>query len=98
MAKFIIRVESADEQLNERYSNGIECDGFCILTEEGNGKVCEAVESMSIDGIGRMIAESKHMIKAAVLGVAHKKLMELYKEEKTRNSFASMLGALKGEE
>lgn len=58
MAKYRIRVESIDgeEELDERYVNGIECDGFAILGDrDGNGRAVSAIHKMSVMTLAAMM-------------------------------------------
>lgn len=58
MARYRIRVESIDgsEELDKRYVNGIECDGFAILADrDGDGKAVSAVHRVSAITIAAMM-------------------------------------------
>ena len=66
MAKFRIIVESIDgtEELDERYQNGIECDGFAILTDCGNGHGITAVNNINLVKLAAIMSSSDIMQKA----------------------------------
>ena len=64
MAKFRIRVESIDgtEELDERYLNGIECNGFGILADEdGEGHSVTAIHKLSTITLAAMMQASEPM-------------------------------------
>lgn len=61
MAKYRIRVESIDgnEELDEQYVNGIECDGFAILADKnGAGRTCVAVHRINLVTLAAIIHSS----------------------------------------
>ena len=61
MAKYRIRVESIDgtEEMDERFVNGIECDGFAILGDvNGEGKGVTAIHKMNIITLSAMMQSS----------------------------------------
>ena len=72
MAKYRIRVESIDgeEELDERYVNGIECDGFAILGDmDGTGKLISAINGVNLMTLAAMMHGSD------VYREAHKLMM-----------------------
>jgi hypothetical protein len=71
MGKYLIRVESMDhdEVLDNEFVEGIECDGFVVLANKGEG--CQVVlHKVSIDIISDIIASNKKMMAAAILAKA----------------------------
>lgn len=69
--KYKITVQPVGEgtdDLPDEAINGIECDGFLIISEQGNiaGTVCH---NMSTFGIAAALADNESIIKAAALAV-----------------------------
>lgn len=62
MCKYRIRVESIDgnENMDEEYVSGIECDGFAILADrDGNGKGVSAIRGVNLITLARMMEASE---------------------------------------
>ena len=82
MAKYLIKVESMDmdEALDERYTKGIECDGFCIVADKGEDTaVC--IHQMSLQGLAQSFADSPILLAAGHIGKAIKEGNEMKRKE-----------------
>lgn len=93
MGKYLIRVESMDhdEALDERYGKGIECDGFVVLANKGEG--CQvAIHNVNVDTISDMIAGSRQMIAASALAKGKREAADMLR----KNEMGDLLGMLLG--
>lgn len=78
MGKYLIKVESMDhdEAMDEQYQRGIECDGFVIMADKGEGAtVC--MHHVSIDTISNMIVHESKVMQAAILADAKRQIMAM---------------------
>lgn len=93
MGKYIIRVESVErnDKFDERYAEGVECDGFAILADSGTGN-CVAIEHMNVDGISDIIAGNGDMLSAAILAKAKVDIGEAIKKSRMKDMLGSLLG------
>lgn len=96
MGKYIIRVESMDhdEALDKRYEKGFECDGFCILADEGERDTV-AIEDMSVNMISDVIVHSKQLMSAGILAKAKKEIVEIGRKSATGDLLEKMLAGLR---
>ena len=94
MGKYMIRVESMDhdEEMNEKFERGIECDGFTIMAD-CDDRYFTAIHKMSIETIsGAILGESK-LMSAAILAKAKREITEIAtKSDKVRDMLRTMLG------
>lgn len=83
MGKYLIKVECMDhdEQMDERYQKGIECDGYVIMADRGGGATT-CMHEVSIDTISDMIRSDNKLMQAAVLAEAKRKIEELMEQSK----------------
>ena len=93
MNKYRIKVEALDgnKELNERYADGIECDGFVIIGHEDDGNTV-AIEHLTIDDISSAIANNNILLASGVLAKAKNDVDGLCKrndmEKKLRSLFS----------
>lgn len=94
MGKYLIRVESMDhdEQLDQRYQKGIECDGFVIMADKGEGAMT-SMHKVSIDTISDMIQGDSKLMQAAILADAKRRIMDIAMKDKAESK-AEALKAL----
>ncbi len=86
MAKYLIKVESMDmdEALDERYTNGIECDSFCIVADnDEDTAVC--IHQMSLQGLAEAFADSPTLLAAGHIGKAIKEGNDMKRKEDLGN-------------
>ena len=94
MGKYLIRVESMDhdEALDERYGNGIECDGFAMIVDRGEGYTT-AIHRMNVDGISDAIKGDDKLMSAAILAKAKREIIDIaVKGDRKRELLKAMLG------
>ena len=90
----MIKVESMDhdEALDERYGNGIECDGFALVADCGE-RYTTAIHKMSVDSISDGIKGDNKMMSAAILAKAKREIIDLaVKGERGKAMLKAMLG------
>lgn len=99
MAKYIIKIECAekDENYKPEYEQGIECDGFCIVADNGD-KMVENIENLFIDTLSHMMAQTEHVIYAAVLAVANRAVVALRKANNEQSALANLFKAIANKE
>lgn len=93
MGKYRIRIEALDgnEDLEQDYTDGIECDGFAILAHQDDG--CQvALHQVSIDIISDMIVSSNKMCAAGILAKAKRELRDVMRKEKMDGLLDRLLG------
>lgn len=97
MCKYLIKVESMggdeqyNEKINEKYGEGIECDGFVILANQGKG--CSvALHNVNVDTISDIIATSADMMSAGILAKAKVDIAEVTKSGKMKDMLRALLG------
>ena len=80
MGKYRILFESMEDnqEFNEAFGKGIECEGFCVIADTGEG-YAEAIHHMSVDIIANGILNSKNLTSAAVLAKARREIAEINK-------------------
>lgn len=94
MGKYLIKVESMDhdEALDERYENGIECDGFVIIADCGE-RYTTAIHKMSVDSISDGIKGDSQLMSAAILAKAKHEIIDIaVKGERGKAMLKAMLG------
>ena len=96
MAKYRIRIEALDpaEELRAEYRMGIECDGFTIITDNGD-KTGLTIHEMSRDDIATTIAHDEDLLYAAIVAkaIAEAKRMEReMKAGKVLEAFTARIG------
>lgn len=93
MGKYLIKVESMDmdEKLDERYQNGLECNGFVIMTDTGSGYDV-ALHCVSIDRISEIIVNNSQLMSAGILAKAKKEIVECSREGEMKRMLGDMLG------
>ena len=83
MSKYRIRVEMIEgengESFDERFGEGIECNGFVILGDEGDGACC-AIHDVNAMIIAEMIAHHSDLSAAAVIAQALREAKEITKK------------------
>lgn len=100
MNKYRIRVEALDdgegnrEQLDQEYTDGIECKGFVILANNGEG-TCVSLHNVSCLDIAEMMAKSSVMMAASVIAKALRESEEITERGKREEAFKGILEALK---
>lgn len=93
MGKYRIRIEALDgnEELDQDYTDGIECDGFAVLAHQDDG--CEvALHKVSIDTISDMIVSSNKMCAAGILAKAKRELRDVMRKEAMGGMLDRLLG------
>lgn len=100
MAKYRIKVEALDpsEELRAEYRIGMECDGFCIMMDRGDGEGNCVIKDMSIVGIAALMASDEMTLPAAVLAKAMAEGKQLTRDLKARSLAEMIMGGLKGED
>lgn len=94
MGKYLIKVESMDmtDKMDERYENGIECDGFVLIADNGEGYTT-AIHKMSVDDISDCIKGDSKMMSAAILANAKREIIDItVKEERGNAVLKALLG------
>ena len=100
MNKYRIRVEALDdgegkrEQLDQEYTDGIECEGFVILADKGEDTY-ESLHNVSRLDIAEMMAKSSVMMAASVIAKALRESEEITERGKREEAFKGILEALK---
>ena len=97
MGKYLIRVESMDhdEQLNQEYQDGIECDGFVIMADKGEGATV-ALHEVNVDTISDMIQGESKLRQAAILADAKRKIVEIAMKDKAESKAEALKALLIG--
>lgn len=81
-----------DEALDERYGNGIECDGFALVADCGE-RYTTAIHKMSVDGISDGIKGDDKLMSAAILAKAKREIIDIaVKGDRKRELLKKMLG------
>lgn len=95
MGKYLIKVESMDhdEALNQQYQDGIECDGFVIMADKGEGATV-ALHEVNIDTISNMIQGESKLMQAGILAEAKRKIMEMAMKDKAESKVEALKKAL----
>lgn len=95
MGKYMIRVESMDGndlEVDERFGEGIECDGFCVLAQVDDKNSTVAIHNMNIDGISDVIKGNSHVLAAGILAKAKKDVVDVCKDGERMNVLRELLG------
>lgn len=97
MGKYLIKVESMDhdEQLNQEYQDGIECDGFVIMADKGEGATV-AVHGVSINDISDMIQGESKLRQAAILADAKRRIMDIAMKDKAESKVEALKALFDG--
>lgn len=92
MGKYLIKVESMDmdEKLDERFQNGLECDGFVILADKEDSSEV-ALHRMSVDSISDIIVNNPHLMSAGILAKAKKEVVECSRAGKMKDVMSRLL-------
>lgn len=72
MARYRIKVEALDpsaEELRAELRMGIECEGFVVMADQGDGG-CTSIEHMNIAKAAELMSGNAEMIKTACLARA----------------------------
>ena len=102
MTKYRIKVEALDpaEELRAEYRIGIECEGFLIVADKGDGHNT-SIHKLSPVEMASMIANDPDLINVACIAlgmVKGNKLAEEKKREVAVSSFAKRLAGMMGED
>lgn len=78
MAKYRIKVEALDgnEKIDQRYVDGIECDGYVIIADAGD-KFTTAIHHMNVEGISNAIMGDAKLLSAGILAKAKKEIIRV---------------------
>lgn len=97
MGKYLIKVESMDhdEQLDQVYQDGIECDGFVIMADKGEGATV-AVHGVSIDDISDMIQGESKLRQAGILAEAKRRIMDIAMKDKAESKVEALKALFDG--
>lgn len=80
-----------DEVLDSEYVEGIECDGFVVLANKGEG--CQvAIHNVNVDIISDMIAGSRKVMAASALAKGKREAVDMLR----KNEMSDLLGRLLG--
>lgn len=93
MGRYRIRIEAlnGNEELEQDYTDGIECDGFAVLAHQGDG--CQvALHQASIDTISDMIVSSNKMCAAGILAKAKYEIRDVMRKDKMDGLLDRLLG------
>lgn len=96
MAKYRIRIEALDpaEELRAEYRMGIECDGFTIITDNGD-RTGITIHEMSRDAIATTIAQDEDLLSAAIVAKAMAEANRMEREMKSSrviDAFVARIG------
>ena len=94
MGKYLVRVEAmdGDEKLDMEYTDGIECDGFVIVADQGDHTTL-AIHKMSIDAISIAISNNDDLMAAGILAKAKREIVDIEKRG-IKNNLLDILGKL----
>lgn len=96
MYKYRIKVEAIGEaeckdMLDEKLTEGIECDGFVILGDRDHKQGAIIKHGVNDIDIAGLIAEDADMLGASLIAKAMKDACELKKKERAGNLFGKLL-------
>lgn len=94
MGKYLVRVESMDmdERLDQRYTDGIECEGFALIADGGDQSIV-AIHRMSVDGISDAMKNEDKLLSAAILAKAKREITDIAtRQNKGRDMLRTLLG------
>lgn len=94
MGKYLVKVESMDmtDKMDEQYENGIECDGFILIANNGEGYTT-AIHRMSVEGISDALMGDAKLMSAAILAKAKREIIDInVKEERGNAILKALLG------
>lgn len=94
MARYRIKVEALDpsaEELRAELRMGIECEGFVIMADQGDGG-CTSIEHMSITKAAELMAGNAEMIKTACVARAIAEGRTYARELSVKGLLRDMLG------
>lgn len=97
MGKYLIKVESMDhdEQLDQWYQKGIECDGFVIMADRGEGGTA-ALHGVSVDTISDMINGDSKLMQAGILADAKRRIMDIAMKDKAESKVEALKALFDG--
>lgn len=95
MYKYRIKVEAIGEgeckdMLDEKLTEGIECNGFVILGNMDHKKGVTVKHDVNDIDIAGLIAEDANMLSASLIAKAMKDAYELKKKERAGNLFGKL--------
>ena len=95
MAKYRIRIEALDPEtdLNEVYRIGIECDGFCILTDNGD-QSSVSIQEMSITDIADCIMGDAELRAAFAVAEGFEKARKIQEQAKSGKALKGFFESL----
>lgn len=95
MASYRIKVESIDgsEVMDEKYIEGIECNGFVIMADCDKKGIC-ATHNMSKMGIAQIILSCDSMMDAAKLAFIFKDVISKYVAEDKQDFLKHVIESL----
>ena len=94
MGKYLVKIESMDmdEQLDRRYTDGIECEGFTLIADGGESNIV-AIHKMSVDDISDAMKNEDKLMSAAILAKAKKEIIDIaMRQNKGRDMLRTLLG------
>ena len=92
MGKYLVKVESMDmtDKMDEQYENGIECDGFVLIADNGEGYTT-AIHRMSVEGISDALMGDAKLMSAAILAKAKREIIDITVKEERGNAVLKAL-------
>lgn len=93
MGKYRIRIEAlnGNEELDQDYTDGIECDGFAVLAHQGDSCTA-AIHDVNVDIISDMIAGSSQMMAASVLAKGKREAADMLRKDEMGDLLGKLLG------
>lgn len=97
MGKYLIKVESMDhdEVLAQWYQKGIECDGFVIMADKGEGATT-SLHKVSIDTISDMILGDSKLMQAGILADTKRRIMDIAMKDKAESKVEALKALFDG--
>ena len=96
MGKYMIRVESMDGndlEVDEKYADGIECDGFCILGD--NEHTCSvAMHNLNIETLSQIIMGQHELMAAGILAKAKQDVIDVCRKGEAQDLLTGLLGKM----
>ena len=85
-------LQALDEQLDQRYTDGIECEGFALIADGGDQNIV-AIHRMSVDGISDAMKNEDKLMSAAILAKAKREIIDIaMRQNKGRDMLRTLLG------
>ena len=101
MAKYRIMVEeipeageARDEEFAEKFSKGIECDGFTFMAHKKDS-FDVGIHNMNVDGISDGMKNSTQLMMAAVLAKAKRDVVEIGRNGEKNDFLKHLLNGLR---